>query len=271
MKRREINIFNISFLDLISGALGAVVLLFIIVPKLDSKAQDSLEALNELNVQVEQLDDLLENAKNNIPKELYEEIEAQIDALKNTIADLEDSVAELQEELDKCKERIQQLENQITELTEQNTAQQQEINDLNKKVSELEQKAERIEGSARFVIVTLGWDTIGDDVDLHVIDPSGNEFFWDKTTITGVPGELTKDEREGPGFEVFKVTAAKPGRYQIKARLYKSVSGQAPVIDTWVYHRNGSKQLASVTLNKVKQFFPVSSFIISADGSLTFE
>lgn len=33
MKRKEINIFNISFLDLLSGALGAVIILFISVPK----------------------------------------------------------------------------------------------------------------------------------------------------------------------------------------------------------------------------------------------
>ncbi|EQC44015.1 VWA domain-containing protein [Bacteriovorax sp. Seq25_V] len=33
MKRKEINVFNISFLDLLSGALGAVIILFISVPK----------------------------------------------------------------------------------------------------------------------------------------------------------------------------------------------------------------------------------------------
>lgn len=34
MARREINIFVTSFLDLLSGALGAVIILFIIVPKI---------------------------------------------------------------------------------------------------------------------------------------------------------------------------------------------------------------------------------------------
>ncbi|MCL2074293.1 MAG: hypothetical protein FWH18_10245 [Marinilabiliaceae bacterium] len=37
MQRKEINIFSISFLDLLSGALGAVLILFIIIPKMHSE------------------------------------------------------------------------------------------------------------------------------------------------------------------------------------------------------------------------------------------
>src|SRR5690606_31428163 len=33
MSRREIEVFNLSFLDILSGALGAVLFLFIVVPK----------------------------------------------------------------------------------------------------------------------------------------------------------------------------------------------------------------------------------------------
>ncbi len=38
MKRREAEIFNLSFLDVLTGALGAVLFLFIVVPKGDGKA-----------------------------------------------------------------------------------------------------------------------------------------------------------------------------------------------------------------------------------------
>ena len=33
MKRRDVEIFNLSFLDILAGALGAVLFLFIVVPK----------------------------------------------------------------------------------------------------------------------------------------------------------------------------------------------------------------------------------------------
>ena len=38
MKRRDIELFNLSFLDILSGALGAVLFLFIVVPKGDGEA-----------------------------------------------------------------------------------------------------------------------------------------------------------------------------------------------------------------------------------------
>lgn len=44
-RKKEINVFNISFLDLLSGALGAVIILFIAVPK--AKNENSQEELTK--------------------------------------------------------------------------------------------------------------------------------------------------------------------------------------------------------------------------------
>ena len=68
-RKKEINIFNISFLDLISGALGAVIILFITVPKnqkqestvtkeiinCDLQEQKSLKCENELKATTDEL------------------------------------------------------------------------------------------------------------------------------------------------------------------------------------------------------------------------
>ena len=45
MPKKEINIFSISFLDLLSGALGAVIILYIIIPKLNA---EEIELLDEV-------------------------------------------------------------------------------------------------------------------------------------------------------------------------------------------------------------------------------
>lgn len=78
MARKEINIFGTSFLDLLSGALGAVIILFIIVPKMSVQQQEALQELETLNVQVEQLSDLMEQLENSVPQELYQQIEQQL-------------------------------------------------------------------------------------------------------------------------------------------------------------------------------------------------
>ena len=88
MARKEINIFGTSFLDLLSGALGAVIILFIIVPKMSVQQQEALQELETLNVQVEQLSDLMEQLENSVPQELYQQIEQQLEDMQSTITTL---------------------------------------------------------------------------------------------------------------------------------------------------------------------------------------
>ena len=63
MAKREINVFNVSFIDLLSGALGAVLILFIVIPKLTGDIKiiiDQMEQLQELKVEGSYLDFLLQ-------------------------------------------------------------------------------------------------------------------------------------------------------------------------------------------------------------------
>jgi hypothetical protein len=46
-KRRQIELFSISFLDLLSGALGAVIILFVAIPKEQNKNVSSDQKLNQ--------------------------------------------------------------------------------------------------------------------------------------------------------------------------------------------------------------------------------
>ena len=48
MKRKEINVFGTSFLDLLSGALAAVIILFVIVPKGVSINPDLIKEVKEI-------------------------------------------------------------------------------------------------------------------------------------------------------------------------------------------------------------------------------
>ncbi len=74
MKKREINVFNISFLDLLSGALAAVILLFVIVPKLDIVSEEDFEVYKELRRQFTSFDSLAVSLKGSIPEKEYNKI-----------------------------------------------------------------------------------------------------------------------------------------------------------------------------------------------------
>lgn len=270
MARKEINIFNLSFLDLISGALGAVVLLFIIVPKMDIKQQQDLEALNKLNVQVESLSNIIEQARNSIPKEIFEQIEKQLNELKQSVDQLEQQVENLQQQLADCQERTKQLEEQVRQQTQTINQQQQQIENLEQRLRQCQDSVEVISGQVKFAIITTRWETEGDDIDLHVTDPSGAEFSYQNPTVAGRSGRLSKDDTSGPGFEVWQINEAAVGTYKLEVVYYAKRSSQNPIIETWIYYRNGTREFRKITLSREGERSYIGSFTVANDGTITF-
>ena len=66
MAKKEINIFSISILDILSGALGAIIILYIILPKFNAETLEQVKELESLNytvLQVDQLEDMINQLK----------------------------------------------------------------------------------------------------------------------------------------------------------------------------------------------------------------
>jgi hypothetical protein len=71
------------------------------------------------------------------------------------------------------------------------------------------------------VVVMITWNTDRTDVDLHVIEPGGEECFYaHRETKQG--GSLTADVTQGFGPEMYVLPKAKSGTYQIKAKYFAS-------------------------------------------------
>lgn len=67
--------------------------------------------------------------------------------------------------------------------------------------------------------VVLAWDADNTDVDLHVIDPNGEEVFYGhQQSYQG--GTITRDATGGYGPEEFALKVAKPGKYRVEANFY---------------------------------------------------
>lgn len=78
-KRREINAFSISFLDLLSGALGAVIILYVAIPK------------NIQKIEVPQID-----LEKNVVKQDNQILKEQVTEAQKKISELQKQLAELQ-------------------------------------------------------------------------------------------------------------------------------------------------------------------------------
>jgi hypothetical protein len=76
------------------------------------------------------------------------------------------------------------------------------------------------------LVVMITWNTDGTDVDLHVVEPSGEEcFYGHRSTASG--GQLTQDVTQGYGPEMYILPRAPAGTYRIRAHYYASDRNRA--------------------------------------------
>jgi len=67
--------------------------------------------------------------------------------------------------------------------------------------------------------ITLAWETDANDVDLHVVDPNGEECYYSHTrTASGL--ELYEDITQGLGPEVVRTSELKKGTYHIGVNYF---------------------------------------------------
>ena len=258
MARKEINIFNIAFVDLLSGALGAVIILYIIVPKVTLEEVEQLETIQQLNVEVDQIGGMIAQLENSVDKSIVREIQEQLEKVQATVAELTDQVQDLQQREKQCDDERQALREEVRILEELSRNAKGKIKELTEKIEDLErqlakceeerravqERAERAEAAAReaqeqveeitqklqdcenelreknFMVVSIKWQTENQDVDLFVVDPSGAKFYYGEVNHSNRPGTLSADTKVGPGVEVFEILNPPAGRYKLYVNLY---------------------------------------------------
>lgn len=252
MARKEINIFGTSFLDLLSGALGAVIILFIIVPKMSSQQQEALQELEELNVQVEQLTDLMEQIENSVPQELYQQIEQQLEELQQTVATLSDQVEQLQssnEQLRNELARLRTIERDLAQIQAENQQLQERVEALQEQ--QAQQDGQGISDGKVFGInadvgVVCFWRENA-DIDLHVKDlSSGSECYYQRKECSfGVLNEdiQSRTEADDDRYELFYQQRPVPGRYEISVVYFDGPAPRAMVEGYIVMHPGQRDQI----------------------------
>ena len=94
--------------------------------------------------------------------------------------------------------------------------------------------------SKTFLAFVIQWPTREHDVDLHIIDAAGREFYYSAKTIPGRPGELSADTTSGPGVEIWEVSVAPPGEYQVLYNFFDAHgNSDSALVKGGVYHRDG--------------------------------
>lgn len=122
-----------------------------------------------------------------------------------------------------------------------------------------------------FVLVRIRWAASGADVDLHVTDPAGQEFFWRRPNASGLDyassaAELSSDMTGGPGVEVWEHPAATPGPYQIDYVANGLPAGSTVEVSGAVFDRTGRRALPPRTLRTAKERVRAATLTVEDDG-----
>jgi biopolymer transport protein ExbD len=116
-----------------------------------------------------------------------------------------------------------------------------------------------------FLVVELEWLTESHDLDLHIVDPAGNRFYWGRPTYPDSTARLTLDNRIGarpnkPGLEIWTAKDIQLGTYRIEVGLW----GCGRTSDSDGYKPCQSDAVASVLVRDRDSDTPVSEIRIPA-------
>ena len=93
------------------------------------------------------------------------------------------------------------------------------------------------------VAALIFWNTDGTDVDLHVVEPSGEECFYQHTQ-TASGGHISRDVTTGYGPELYLLPKAAAGRYEISAHYFATDANRASTrtkVLAFIYENWGAK------------------------------
>ena len=114
-----------------------------------------------------------------------------------------------------------------------------------------------------FLVVELQWLTESHDLDLHVVDPNGNRFYWGQPSVKDTNSILTLDNRIGarpnkPALEVWTARDLIPGVYRIEVGLWGCLSGKQDGSyvqcqsdakpNVLIRHRDGDDLITNITV-----------------------
>jgi hypothetical protein len=250
---RDITVFNLSMLDVIASAMGAfLIIMVIIIPYFNKESEDSKKKTQQLVEQNKQL-----NQENQKLRQQIQQIRKQLKQRAQTIKQQRQRIVKL--------ERAQQK-------TKKMQGQQQAIKRQKQRIGDLEQEVKSLKNrlAKTFLLIVISWKSPRHDVDLHVVDPAGHEFSYARKSYPNAPGVLSEDDQRGPGREVWIVTKAPPGQYKVYYRFYNPHGNRnVAVVTGMVYHRDGYDRLPPKTLNKIREKVLVATITVHNDGRVT--
>ena len=287
MKRRnrEVSIFSMSALDLFASALGAFILIAIVMfpyfPNTGTADQRDLDAaLERLQAEEtsnEELQEVLQEIRKDLERRLEAvraEAERQVEAAQRDAEAAQAAAEVAQAEAAAAQDAAAAAQREVSDAQAEAAAAQRELSEAQEALAEggdreraLEQALER-ERRRKFLLVTISWSD-DDDVDLHVVDPAGNEFYYAAKSHAGSGARFEEDTTDGPGNEVWLHPQVTPGEYRIYYNLFSEGGAPGVSVRGSVVHSIDRDELPSRRLTRVGNRTLVATVVVDRDANVT--
>lgn len=246
MPRRDINIFNLSMMDVISGAMGAFLIIMVILMRY-YKEDDDIAAQRE--AAQKQMD------------EMERKIQEAIEQLQAT-TDLD--VDELLRKLEDLKRQLADARREVTRLNNDLQAARNRVNQLQQRNDELERENEvlkrRVEVYDTFVVQSNWTSTVPVDVDIFI----ESSIFSDKNELLRFDprlarprmfhGDLRSDDDTKVGPDTWVINASRNNTtFKVFVYIEGVPSGMGDVtVTTNFAAANRKYEMDRVTLTREK-------------------
>ena len=287
-RHREINIFSISALDLFASALGAFILMSLIfMVFFTMTAREASEERVEQSVfaqceadrgaaldQLAGAQDSLLQCRNQLVGAADATVLTQCEADRGlaqqelaqcrvAMTDTVDAAA-----LSQCQASLAASQQSARDLGEQLAATGAISAELQEANAELQSCREMARRS--FLLVIMSWST-RDDVDLHVVDPAGREFYFADRRMAGSAAAFEEDNINGPGNEVWLHPAAEPGTYRVCYKLYTRRGLSRPEVRGSVLWQEGSLDVPAINLRRDDEVRLAINIVVDDEGNVSLD
>lgn len=276
--KKEVNTMTMSFLDLLSGALGAVILLFVIVPKTSISEKEVLSQMKQLELDAVQIDSLLQElaeseetisieeyltvvdkVKTQLKKEkvLREKLTAQMAEGEKAIKDLQRNKHMLNVELAQARRDMQAQKTKNTALAASNAKSRNTKKATAQKVAQIEKQVTKVKKNDRPfffgfeapLCIVLNWDTASTDVDLFLEKEGSFCDGFNRTQSFGRWVRVPKKYLSKP-TEVIIQKEIVPGTYKIHAHVSRPRKGGQANISGFVALDLGENKSQKINFKK---------------------
>ena len=172
------------------------------------------------------------------------------------IAALREALAEAQQQLQECQSELDRTRGALAEARRERDRMRGELQSCQQELRK------------KFLLVLISWGS-KDDVDLHVVDPSGNEFYYQQRDYSGTPARLEEDNTRGPGNEVWLHPQATPGEYRLYYKLFDKRSSGGVEVRGAILTPQGRQAAPTIRLTRENEKPLVAIVTIDNNGNAT--